>query len=66
MEWKLKEIGMNVGILYPKESVPLIDILEDLSTRGCPFGVVITPQNEQHKSVTVNILFGWPQGKTGC
>lgn len=63
VEWRLKALGLQVDILFPKSDSPLLDILEDIGSRGSVYALVISPQNEAHRSVTVNILWGELQGK---
>lgn len=35
-------------------------VLANISSRGSLFAIVVTPQNQEHRSITVNILFGEP------
>jgi len=38
--------------------------IEDATRHRMLFAVVVTEQNEVHRSITVNILYGMAQGKT--
>ncbi|XP_039283648.1 nuclear receptor coactivator 5 isoform X2 [Nilaparvata lugens] len=61
IERRLKEIGLTVDVLFPNDDVPLGRILANISGRGALYAIVITPTNEQHRSLTVNILYGQHQ-----
>ena len=41
----------------------LSKLLIDTTRRGVPYAIVVTAQNEMHRSLTLNILYGTPQGK---
>lgn len=61
VERRLKNLGMQVDLLFLKDEALLSRALEDLTQRGTLFAVVVTDQHELHGSVTVNILYGVPQ-----
>ncbi|KAM7284767.1 hypothetical protein ISCGN_001861 [Ixodes scapularis] len=61
VERRLKNLGMQVDLLFLKDEALLSRALEDLTLRGTLFAVVVTDQHELHGSVTVNILYGVPQ-----
>ncbi|KAK8782048.1 hypothetical protein V5799_016613 [Amblyomma americanum] len=63
VERRLKNLGMQVDLLFLKDEALLSRALEDLTQRGTLFAVVVTDQHEVHGSVTVNILYGVPQGE---
>ena len=63
IESRLKGQGMAVDVLFPHEEIPLRKVLSDLSARGTLFGIVVTPLNQEQGSITLNILFGQPEGK---
>ena len=63
IENRVRSQGMIVDVLLPREDIPLRQILTDLSSRGTLYGIVLTPQNLEHGSLTLNILFGQPEGK---
>lgn len=64
LENRIRAHGMAVDVLFPREDIPLRQVLMDLSERGTMFAIVLTPLNEEHRSVTLNILFGpQPEGK---
>lgn len=62
IEQKLKSIGLTVDLLFPNEDVPIGRVLANISSRGCLYAVLVMPQNEEHGSLTLNILHGLPQG----
>jgi len=54
----LKNFGLEVDVLFPNPDIPLPKILGNIASRGVLFAIVVTPLNEEHKSITVNILQG--------
>lgn len=58
IEMRMKNIGMRVDILFPNPEIPLNKILSNIASRSVTFAVLVTPLNEEHRSVTVNILRG--------
>ncbi|XP_055707546.1 nuclear receptor coactivator 5 [Phlebotomus papatasi] len=60
IEAHLKRLGLSVDLLYPNDDVPIGKVLGNISSRGCLYAVLVTPQNEEHRSITVNILYGQP------
>ncbi|XP_017063408.1 nuclear receptor coactivator 5 [Drosophila eugracilis] len=60
IEERLKNAGLRVDVLFPNEDVLLGKVLANISSRGCLYAVVVTPQHELHNSITVNILYGVP------
>lgn len=61
IEGKLKQLGLIVDLLFPNEDVPLGRVLANISSRGCLYAILVMPQNEEHRSLTLNILHGIPQ-----
>ncbi|XP_019696232.1 GATA zinc finger domain-containing protein 8 isoform X2 [Harpegnathos saltator] len=61
IESRLKKIGLTVDLLFPNEDVFLSLVLGNLASRGCLYAVVVTPINQEHHSLTLNILHGLPQ-----
>ncbi|GLV34425.1 Neosin [Carabus blaptoides fortunei] len=61
IEHRLKSIGLTVDLLFPNEDVPIGRVLANISSRGCLYAVLVMPQNEEHRSLTLNILHGIPQ-----
>ncbi|RZF45099.1 hypothetical protein LSTR_LSTR013979 [Laodelphax striatellus] len=61
VERRLKDIGLTVDVLFPNDDVPLGRILANISGRGALYAIVVAPVNEQHRSLTVNILYGQHQ-----
>jgi len=56
---------MAAGIVTEMNIVADIDVpieLEEAARRRMMFAVIVNEQNEMHRSITVNILHGIPQG----
>lgn len=60
IESQLKRRGMTVDLLFPNDDVPIGKVLANISSRGTLYAILVTPQNEEHRSITVNILYGTP------
>jgi len=58
IEGRLKNFGLKIDVLFPNPDIPLPKILGNIASRGVLFAIVVTPLNEDHKSMTVNILQG--------
>lgn len=52
-----------MDLLFPNEDVPIGKVLANISSRGCLYAILVMPINEEHRSLTLNILHGIPQGK---
>jgi len=52
-----------VDLLFPNEDVPLGRVLGNIASRGCLYAVVVKPTNQEHHSLTLNILHNVPQGR---
>lgn len=55
-----------MDLLFPNEDVPIGRVLANISSRGCLYAILIMPQNEEHRSLTLDILHGIPQGTHFC
>ena len=62
VERRLKSVGLVVELHF-HGAQPISELLDDVARRGVLYAIVITSQHEIHRSVTVNILHGTPQGK---
>lgn len=51
-------MGLRVDLLFPNEDVPVSKVLANIAGRGCLYAILIFPINEQHRSITVNVLHG--------
>lgn len=60
IESRLRSLGLTVDLLFPNSEVPLGKVLSNISGRGCLYAILVTPLNEEHRSITVNILYGQP------
>ncbi|KAK7865812.1 hypothetical protein R5R35_001273 [Gryllus longicercus] len=61
IEHRLKQLDISVDLLFPNEEVPISRILANISSRGSLYAISVMPQNEEHRSLTLNILHGLPQ-----
>jgi len=61
IEQRLKGVGLVVDLLFPNEDVPIGRVLANISSRGCLYAILIMPQNEEYRSLTLSILHGIPQ-----
>ncbi|KAF8773701.1 Nuclear receptor coactivator 5 like protein [Argiope bruennichi] len=61
VEARIKDLGILVDVLFLKDEALLTQTIDDIARRGSLYAMVISPQNETHGSVTVNILHGTPQ-----
>ncbi len=59
---KVRDLGMVVDLIFLNTEVSLTQALEDVGRARTPFAIIITQQHQVHRSCTVNILFGTPQG----
>lgn len=60
---KVRDLGMVVDLIFLNTEVSLTQALEDVGRARTPFAIIITQQHQVHRSCTVNILFGTPQGE---
>ncbi|XP_046396331.1 nuclear receptor coactivator 5 [Ischnura elegans] len=61
IERRLKKLGLGVDLLFPNEDIPIGRVLANISSRGSLYAIVVAPQNEEHRSLTLNILYGLPE-----
>lgn len=61
IERRLQSLGMSVDVLFPNPEIPLSQILGSIAKRGVTYAMLLTPLNEEHQSVTLNILQGQQQ-----
>jgi hypothetical protein len=61
IEGRLRVLGLKVDVLFPNPKVDLAKILGNIASRGVMFAILVTPLNEDHSSVTLNILQGQQQ-----
>jgi Anticodon binding domain len=60
IEAHLKRQGLSVDLLFPNDDVPIGKVLANISSRGTLYAILVTPQNAEMQSITVNILYGQP------
>ena len=58
-----QHFGLKSDVLFPNPDIPLPKILGNIASRGVLYAIVVTPLNEEHGSMTVNILQVWPLTK---
>ena len=63
VESRMRRFGMKTKMMILKGEESLPKEMEAVNRIRLPYAVVITPQNEQHRSITLNILHGTPQGE---
>ncbi|XP_058066290.1 nuclear receptor coactivator 5 [Anopheles bellator] len=56
----LKRAGMTVDLLFPNNDVPIMKVLTNIASRGSFYAILITPENQERNSITVNVLYGIP------
>nr|XP_049706373.1 nuclear receptor coactivator 5 isoform X1 [Helicoverpa armigera] len=61
IEGRLKRLGIVVDLLFPMEDVPIGKVLGNIASRGCLYAVLVMPQNQENRSLTLTILHGLPQ-----
>jgi len=59
---RFNAMGINTNIMFPPQDVSVLRIVDSVSRNGSLYAVVITSQNYYHKSCTLNVLHGAPQG----
>ncbi|XP_058464409.1 nuclear receptor coactivator 5 [Malaya genurostris] len=60
IEARLKRNGLTVDLLFPNDDVPIGKVLSNIASRGSYYAILITPENEERNSITVNVLYGIP------
>ncbi|XP_058125245.1 nuclear receptor coactivator 5 isoform X2 [Anopheles coustani] len=60
IEARLKRAGMTVDLLFPNNDVPIGKVLANRASQGTFYCIVITPENQERNSITVNVLYGIP------
>ncbi|XP_013776947.1 nuclear receptor coactivator 5-like [Limulus polyphemus] len=61
VEARLKNLGMEVGIILLSDESKLAQTVKDLEKQGPVFVIVITPKHELSNTLTINILLGSPE-----
>ncbi|CAG7710005.1 unnamed protein product [Allacma fusca] len=61
VESSIRSFSLKVDVMIPKPNVKISTFIENLAHRGTIFAVVIRPDNEAHKSVSVHVLRGPPK-----
>lgn len=63
IERRVKDQNIITAVSVIPEGRTSAQMVEELTARDGLFAIFINPQNEQHRSLTLNILHGVPQGK---
>lgn len=61
IESRLRGIGLVCNIGYPPSELPITELMERIARTGTLYAVVVTDQNAQHHSCTLNLLQGTRQ-----
>eukprot|EP00092_Neocalanus_flemingeri_P002250 GFUD01002396.1.p1 GENE.GFUD01002396.1~~GFUD01002396.1.p1 ORF type:complete len:386 (+),score=94.06 GFUD01002396.1:70-1158(+) len=61
VENRLKNMGLAVDVLFPNPEIPIGKVLGNIASRGVMYAVCVGPENEQHLSLTLNVLQGQQQ-----
>ena len=64
IENRIKEHCIITGVSVMPEGETATRMLEDFADRDGLFAVFVNAQNEVHRSLTLNILHGTPQGRS--
>lgn len=54
-------MGLSVDLLFPNSDVPIGKVLHSISSRGCLYAIIVSQENLDRRSITVNILYGQPE-----
>lgn len=60
IEQRLQRLGISADILFPNIDLTFGKMLSNIANRGSLYAIIISPQNKEMRSVTVNILYGIP------
>ncbi|XP_053676329.1 nuclear receptor coactivator 5 [Anopheles nili] len=60
IETRLKRAGLSVDLLFPNNDVAIGKVLANRASQGTFYCIVITPENQERNSITVNVLYGIP------
>ena len=63
IERRLKALNILTAVVLLREDRTIQQHVEDCTRRSCLFAIIINSSNEIHRSLTLNILHGVPQGK---
>jgi len=61
IESRLKNMGLSVDVLFPNPEIPIGKVLGNIASRGVMYAICVGPENEQHLSLTLNVLQGQQQ-----
>eukprot|EP00090_Calanus_glacialis_P022736 TRINITY_DN3502_c0_g1_i1.p1 TRINITY_DN3502_c0_g1~~TRINITY_DN3502_c0_g1_i1.p1 ORF type:complete len:676 (-),score=187.52 TRINITY_DN3502_c0_g1_i1:2060-4087(-) len=61
IENRMKNMGLSVDVLFPNPEIPIGKVLGNIASRGVMYAICVGPENEQHMSLTLNVLQGEQQ-----
>ncbi len=63
LERRLAVMKMLCNVRLLPEDLPASKAMEEVARRRVPYAITVNAQNEVHRSITLNILHGTPQGR---
>jgi len=60
---EIKACDLKVDLMFPKPDVKLSHFIDNIASMGTIFAIVIRPDNENHRSVSVHVLRGPPKAE---
>lgn len=61
VESRLRSIGLVCNIGFPPQELPVLEVIDRIAHAGTLFAVVVSGQNAEHRSCTLNVLHGTRQ-----
>jgi len=61
IEKEIRDCDLKVDLMFPKPDVKLSNFIDNIASMGTIFAIVIRPDNEDHRSVSVHVLRGPPK-----
>ena len=61
VEARLKNMSLSVDILFPNPDIPVVKVLGNIASRGVMYAICLSSENQDHGSVTLNVLQGEQQ-----
>lgn len=60
IENRVRRLGISADLLFPTTNLTCGKMLSNIANRGSLYAILLTAENKELKSVTVNILYGIP------
>lgn len=64
VERRLKTLGISTDMMFVNPEASITAVLDGATRNGALYAVMVSSQHEVHRSLTLNILHGTPQGMT--